>query len=253
MTRVRCDRCGRLQPAADPRCSGCGRKLRPARGDEDGPGRRRAGPPAVSWPFVAAVAAGGVVTLGLFGVVLYTGLHVVRAAAGTAAGPDAGPAPAVELLPPPLELAAGGSYLADLDEFGVRRGPWPYTKDGTLGDPERRPITAGGRRFPKGLSMVPGDGPGGYAGAKFHVAGRATRLEAGIALDDTAAPHTPVTFEVWGDGRRLWQSVPVSEKAKALLCRVDLTGVEVVELRTVAGFHFGVHAVWLDPKLFPAE
>lgn len=162
------------------------------------------------------------------------------------------PAPAPALPAPPAALVPGGGevYLAGLTAFEVVDGPWPYTADGTLGDPFKKPIEVGGKKYPRGLSMHPPND--GYAVAKFRLGGRAAELRGGAALNDSAAPFTPPEFYVWGDGRLLWKSVPVKEKGEVVPVKVDVTGVDVLELRVRTDNHHGVHAVWLDPRLTPA-
>lgn len=170
--------------------------------------------------------------------------------------PKPTPDPKAPALPPPVafDLPAwdGAFYLADLQEFDVKPGPWPYAKDGTIGSPDRKPITVAGRKHPRGLGMHPPSG--GYAGAKFRPGGRAAAVEGSAALDDSAKDQpAAATFEVWGDGRRLWQSPPVKEKGKPVPFRVELAGVDVLELRVSTPSYHGVHAVWVDPRLTPAE
>ena len=170
--------------------------------------------------------------------------------------PKPTPDPKAPAPPPPVafDLPAwdGSFYLADLQEFDVKPGPWPYAKDGTIGSPDRKPITVAGRKHPRGLGMHPPSG--GYAGAKFRTGRRAATLEGSAALDDSAKDQpAAATFEVWGDGRRLWQSPPVKEKGKPVPFRVELAGVDVLELRVSTPSYHGVHAVWVDPRLTPAE
>ena len=60
-----------------------------------------------------------------------------------------------------------------------------------------------------------------------------------------------VQFEVYGDGRLLWQSDVVHEGSDTVACDVDVTNIEQLELRVTDGGD-GIaydHAAWFDPKL----
>jgi hypothetical protein len=171
-------------------------------------------------------------------------------AGNPAPGPPQPPAPAV--LPAVEKLFTRGprEYLSDLKEFGVTNGPWPFTKNGTVGD-GKTPIAANGIASPHGLGMHPPDKPT-FAAAQYRLGKQAAVFKAAVAIDDTArAPFSPAVFEVYGDGRRLWQSPPVpGPRRPPQECQVDVTGVDVLELRVVSqGSHFDLHAVWLEPRL----
>jgi S1-C subfamily serine protease len=167
------------------------------------------------------------------------------------------PAQAVPPQPPkeervaPVTLFAAGprEYLSDLKEIDVRAGPWPLSKNGLIG-PEKNPIAVGGARSPKGLGLHPPDRPG-YAAARYRLGKQAAVFKAAVALNDTAQlVASQAVFEVYGDDKRLWQSAPVGKGVKAQECSVDVSGVDVLELRvTSQGSHFGLHAVWLEPRL----
>jgi hypothetical protein len=151
----------------------------------------------------------------------------------------------------PVKLFTAGprEYLSDLREIDVRAGPWPLSKNGVIG-PEKNPIAVGGVRSPKGLGLHPPDRPG-YATVKYRLGKQAALFKAAVALNDTAQiVFSQAVFEVYGDDKRLWQSAPVGKGAKAQECSVDVAGVEVLELRvTSQGSHFGLHAVWVEPRL----
>ena len=174
--------------------------------------------------------------------------------------PSAHPQPYVEpVVPPPIQdLFAKNSleYLSDLSEFDVKAGPWPFAKKGTLEG--QNLIRVGGSPSPKGLSMHPPDK--GFSAAKYRLGRKATVFRAVAALDDSVSiMWNPAVFEVLGDGRSLWQSAPLSQERKSQECRVDITNVDVLELRVYAkGSHFGLRAVWVEPRIFrladsPAE
>jgi hypothetical protein len=179
-------------------------------------------------------------------------------ALGPAAGDRPGPPPAQpappaeEPLPPVKALFIHGPlvYLSDLDEFGVRAGPWPFTKNGLLGDDSNKRIEVDAFRSPHGLSMHPPTG--GYAAAKYRLGRQASVFRADVALNDSSggAFFGPAVFEVLSDGRSLWRSSPVQKPHRIQPCVVNVAGVDVLELRVRASnLHLELHAVWLEPRL----
>lgn len=59
-----------------------------------------------------------------------------------------------------------------------------------------------------------------------------------------------VFFEVWGDGRMLWRSPPVTSVNTWHTCGVSVLRIHTLELRTrAAGSNRYAHAVWLDPRV----
>jgi hypothetical protein len=57
-------------------------------------------------------------------------------------------------------------------------------------------------------------------------------------------------FEVWGDGRLLWNSKPLVAGNPPESCTIALKGVDTMELHTRSqGSHLGNHAVWIEPRV----
>jgi hypothetical protein len=176
---------------------------------------------------------------------------------GAPAPAPASPAPegAWDVHPPfaadPKLVEPGGTvYLSDLSEFDVQRGPWPLGK-GNMGDPEMHAVVVGGHRSPHGLGLHPPDTPA-VARVRYALGKRARVFKTAVALNDTApATGGGVRFVVIGDGKELWQSGVVRQPGRTESCAVDVSTVEVLELRVRAeGSHFGGHAVWVEPRLF---
>ena len=186
------------------------------------------------------------------------GLGMVAAVAlliALPAGPGSGPssnAPAQpEAVAPARALFRHGPrvYLADLPEFGVQAGPWPFTKDGTVGNGQ--PIAVNGVRSPKGLGMHPPAAPG-FASVRYRLGKQAALFRAVVAINDTTKwCWSPAVFTVLGDGRPLWQSVGIAHNhAHTQACSVDVSGVDELELRVQCiNGNQGVHAVWVEPRL----
>jgi hypothetical protein len=155
--------------------------------------------------------------------------------------------------PTPALFAAGPrAWLADMDPIEVQAGPWPLSNNGTIG-PDRKPIIVDGVRSPKGLGLHPPDAPGS-ARACYQLAKQAAVFKTKVALNNTAAiVHSQAVFEVYGDGKSLWQSAPVGRIERPQECAISVSGVDVLELRVFSkGSHLGLHAVWLEPRLLQA-
>ncbi len=149
---------------------------------------------------------------------------------------------------PVLDNSNGPVYLADMTEFGVETGPWPFSK-GELGDPERKAIKVKGVVSPKGLSMHPWDRQ--TTRACYSLGGKASKIRGTVALNDSDPDAwDPVVFTLVGDRKELWKSAPIKRATGPESFNVSVRGVKVLELRATAqGSHWGAHAVWIDPVL----
>jgi hypothetical protein len=153
--------------------------------------------------------------------------------------------------PPAHKLFEFGArdYLSDLEQFDVKPGPWPIARNGKIGY-EAREIAVNGHPSPKGMGMHPPEGPG-FASVKFRLDKKAAVFKAEGAVNDTPIAVVGLAvFEVLGDGKSLWRSAPVGKGEKPQECRIDVSGIDVIELRTRAeGTNYGVNAVWIEPRL----
>ncbi len=95
------------------------------------------------------------------------------------------------------------------------------------------------------------------AHVRYHLAKQYKLLETAVSIHDVSNGCTPLTFTVFGDGRKLWESKPVSSRKERQDCTIDVAGVDVLELSvTCPGPKFppkddiwAAHAVWIDPIL----
>jgi hypothetical protein len=151
--------------------------------------------------------------------------------------------------PPPPSREGPAAYLSDLEQLEVRSGPWPVSKNGQAGGGNA--IKVAGVASPNGIGMHPPDAPG-YAAARFRLGKQAAAFETTVALNDTAGTvFSQAVFEVYGDGRLLWESTPVKGPKQPQDCSVDVAGVDVLELRVHSqGSHLGLHAVWVEPRVY---
>lgn len=149
----------------------------------------------------------------------------------------------------PLFTKGPRLYLAEMQEFDVVSGPWPFNKNGTIGD--GRPIRVNRVLSRKGLNMHPPPAPA-YAAVHYLLGKQAKLFRAVAAINETSDRcASPATFTVFGDGRTLWQSGPIDPtRTRSQECRVDVSGVNLLELRVeCANGNSGVHAVWIQPRL----
>jgi hypothetical protein len=168
---------------------------------------------------------------------------------------NAMPQPQPQSQPPPE-----GGYLSDMKEFDAAVGWGTFGKNGLLGfeykgvPPHAHRLLFDGKPYAKGLSMHP---PlGGSARVKYRL-GRAFRTFVGAAAmadlpANAGVPHAPVpvTFAILGDGKTLWTSRPLQKRGDKQDVRLDVSGVNELELRaTVAGSNSHTWAVWLDPAV----
>ena len=125
------------------------------------------------------------------------------------------------------------TYLADMPEFDVKSGEWPFTKDGTTGN-KSEPIKVHRTPSTKGLGMHPPSAPA-YASVKYRLDKQAALFKTTVAINDTATfCWTPAIFSVWGDGKKLFESKNIAHNhLRTQECSVDVTGVDVLELQVL--------------------
>jgi len=95
-----------------------------------------------------------------------------------------------------------------------------------------------------------------YARVKYRLQRQYRTLVAGVGIQDIAntgqGAATPLTFQVFGDEQLLWASQPVQRPRQIQDLRVNVAGVDVLELRVLCpGSTFCAHAVWVEPYLLP--
>jgi hypothetical protein len=159
----------------------------------------------------------------------------------------------------PDDAGQPAKFLSDMQEFDVKVH-FKFAKKGNLGysggGSDR--IKVNGKESPNGLSMhaLSND----RATAKYKLGKTSKTFIASVALNDSAGTPgrppgdgkipTPLTFQVMGDGEVLWKSKPVDTARNVQECKVDVTGVDILELRVVCpGAYNNAQAVWLEPRL----
>jgi serine/threonine protein kinase len=119
--------------------------------------------------------------------------------------------------------------------------------------PPPQEVTVQGVNSPHGIFMHPPFPPfeGQPSSLSYRLPKQFARFKAVVSLNDgPERATTPVTFNVYGDGRLLWSSKLVTTQKDAQSVDVLVRGVAVLKLQVVCrGDSRGVHAVWIDPRV----
>jgi len=142
-------------------------------------------------------------------------------------------------------VAPDVQHMADLEPLSIKQNWKMLQRNRSVNG---NPLSVAGVRAEKGL--------GTHAESRlvYRICRSYDRFEARVGIDDeTSTPEKlpEATFEVWGDGRRLWHSEPVHAGQPAAPVSVDVSGVEVLELRVGRGSDGpdNDHADWLEPRV----
>jgi eukaryotic-like serine/threonine-protein kinase len=145
------------------------------------------------------------------------------------------------------------AYLSD--EKPIATLDWP-----PMGPPGLPPppnpfvvLSVNGKTLPHGLGMHASGR--GTASISYSLRKQYGDFSTEVSLNDTA-PQSPVplTFSVFGDGRLLWRSSPVTTRADTQSCQVSVKDVDVLELKVTNSpgdprSVGGAHGVWTEPNV----
>ncbi len=229
-------------------------------------GRKKGGSMAGVWIALSIIAAVLLVVAGIVLMVYFSQSdNRKKQSAKTrariaAADPKAGIRPEFEtprapgFVPPPDPILKKAKekaiYLSDLQEFAYIPGPvgWTFGKNGNLGAFGRK-ILIDGKVPPKGLSTHPPDTK--FTRVCYSLGKLATTFEGTVAFskDEPESPPNPTRFVILADNKFHWRSKSMRTFQDRDKFTVDVTGVEVLELRVYVENrnNFGSHAVWVDP------
>jgi hypothetical protein len=147
---------------------------------------------------------------------------------------------------PQLAAAGAVAYLRDLQPFDSLEGNDGW---GAAGQ-----VLFEGQLSPHGLVFTPAFG-GGAARRRYALGKQASVFKSAVAVTDN--PHgyrlgvTPAVFVVLGDGQELWRSKPIAQNGMSDACVLDMSKVEVLEVRVLQGFGVDSSApAWIEPRLF---
>jgi serine/threonine protein kinase len=171
--------------------------------------------------------------------------------------PDPGPQPFRVIPPdvqPPRPVPGPGEgekvYLTDLKEREVRGGLKNLGKHGKIW-PGVQKAMVNSKEVPRGLCQAPISIEA--ASVKYDLGRRYTVLETQAAINDSSPPAPGFVYSVHGDGKELWSASTVT-RGNPAECRVDVTGVDVLELRVACGRRGrSGDAVWVDPCVYTGK
>jgi alpha-galactosidase len=148
------------------------------------------------------------------------------------------------VVPPP----AGTSLLSDLPWDGAVNGWGPVERDESVGGQgagDGRPLTVNGRVFERGL------GTHAPAAVTYHLGGACTRLKAAVGVDDEVTQNATVTFEVWADDGRVFDSGLMTWADDARAIDADVSGATTLRLVVTDydGSKNSDHADWGDARI----
>ncbi|MBY0521914.1 MAG: protein kinase [Gemmataceae bacterium] len=146
--------------------------------------------------------------------------------------------------------AAATVYLSRFTPVESANWPLPPFKDGKK-QPNLNALGAAGKPARHGILLHPGfDGP---ASVTYALDGTYRKFRGEVTINDSSkGSMSPMTFRVWGNGKQLWKSEPVSTSDDSHLCEVDMKGIRTLKLEvSVSGKAGGAHGLWIDPELIP--
>jgi hypothetical protein len=169
-----------------------------------------------------------------------------RAAAGVIdQGAFEVPAPAPSPTP---SLTGSVTFLSDM-EFVTQTNGWgPVETDTSNGEKklgDGHPITIAGQTFASGL------GAHAPSVVTVNLGGGCSGFEADVGVDDEVGGVGSVQFQVWGDGKKLFDSGVVRGTENAIGAYANVTGVQTMKLIVLDGGD-GVdsdHADWGNARL----
>jgi beta-galactosidase len=154
-------------------------------------------------------------------------------------------------VPPPRptpSLSPPVTPITDLKPQMVENGWGPMETDMSNGEKAQgdgNPLTIGAHTFSHGLGVH------APSIVKVDLRGRCTAFEADVGVDDEVADNGSVQFQVWGDGKKLFDSGVVRGTQGAVGAYADVSGVQTLKLMVLDGGD-GVandHSDWANARL----
>ncbi|GAA4640157.1 NPCBM/NEW2 domain-containing protein [Actinoallomurus vinaceus] len=151
---------------------------------------------------------------------------------------------AMKLTTPP----SGTTYLSDLPWVRTTNGWGPVEKDTSNGEAaagDGHPITINGAVYKKGL------GAHALSTIEYYAAKKCTSVASDVGVDDEKSQNGSVTFEIWGDGKKVADSGLLTTADPAAHLTADVTGATMVRLIVTDGGNGNDsdHADWADARI----
>ncbi len=148
------------------------------------------------------------------------------------------------------------STMAPLWVSTFTDGSWGFGNHGYFGgqqDGELERIRINGKTYEHSIGTHPRSHEGGRV--IYRIGRRFSRFSGQVGITDQEGLSTSaLTFEIIGDGRRLWQSGPIRKSGQLTGFDVNVLGIERLKLVVhCPGSNHAACAVWIEPRLKPAN
>jgi hypothetical protein len=133
-----------------------------------------------------------------------------------------------------LFVGVGGSYLSDLEWESSTTGWGPVERDMSIGQKKKGdgfPLTLNGVIYKKGLGVH------SHSEIIYDLKGESSRFISYVGVDDRARDDTEakITFEVWGDGNKLYDSGPMTATSETQKIDISIEGIQKLKLVVTDG------------------
>ncbi len=153
-----------------------------------------------------------------------------------------------ELLPGPKVPSAAPADAVYLDDL-AEKSWYGYGVLGKHGMNKNGPYEWKGSQ-PRHALFIHPTSEKRLAAVEYDLAGRFESFSARVAL--FAKPDRKITFRVAGDGKTLWESVPMDTRGVETKIVVRVRGIRTLRLEVSGSFSY-CGTVWLDARLTPAR
>jgi hypothetical protein len=157
--------------------------------------------------------------------------------------------------PKPPAVAAfadGDRWLSDLEWDGATNGWGPVERDQTNGERDAgdgAALSMDGHEYAKGLGVAVN------SRIVYSLDGKYDKFFSDIGIDDYAGEKGSVTFEIWLDGHKVYDSGRVTHRNSPRAVAIDVSGAQTLTLVTTDAGDGGNsdHADWAGARLRPAD
>lgn len=144
-------------------------------------------------------------------------------------------------------LSTGENYLSDLTWTSATNAWGPIEKDQSNGQQSLRdgkPLTINGTTYTKGLGVH------AASEAVYTLSGNCSTFTAQVGIDDEVGNNGSVVFQIFADGKQIYDSGILTGADAAKSVNLPVTGVNELRLVTNAGTNnYYDHADWADAKV----
>jgi hypothetical protein len=151
---------------------------------------------------------------------------------------------------------ASAVFLSNLQENHVRVLDNHFRKDGVVDCPSVSPVLLDGAKCPQSIFTHPAAQSFASISYDFHQSYARLLAKVGIPIvvANQLDPGSPLTFEIFGNGKSIWKSRALAKRGDVQDCAVGLRGIKQLELRVYCpGSSSNSHPVWLEPKLMSRD